>query len=113
MTKRVCYIHVGPHKTGTTSIQWFLHENRAELLIHGYFVPESERKRGAHHALVEGLAGLDVGQHRELLVSRSVQEIAETPAAAIVISSNALEGIQQRWKHADLFFSRIVAVACE
>ncbi len=93
MTKRVCYIHVGPHKTGTTSIQWFLQENRAELSIHGYFVPESERRRGAHHALVEGLAGLDVGQHREPLVTRSVQEIAETPAAAIIISSEALEGI--------------------
>ena len=41
MAKRVCYIHIGPHKTGTTSIQWFLKENRAELLKHGYFVPES------------------------------------------------------------------------
>ncbi len=113
MTKRVCYIHVGPHKTGTTSIQWFLQENRAELLIHGYFVPESERKRGAHHALVEGLAGLDVGQHREPLVTRSVQEIADTPAAAIIISSEALEGILQSRKHAEVFFSRIAALDCE
>ncbi len=93
MTKRVCYIHVGPHKTCTTSIQWFLQENRAELLIHRYFVPESERKRGAHHTLIEGLAGLDVGQHRESLVTRFMREIAETPTAAIIISSEALEGI--------------------
>jgi hypothetical protein len=113
MTKRVCYIHVGPHKTGTTSIQWFLQENRAELLMHGYFVPESERKRGAHHALVEGLAGLDVGQHREPLVTRSVQEIAETPGAAIIISSEALEGILQNPKRAEVFFSRIAALNCE
>jgi len=55
MRKRICYIHVGPHKTGTTSIQWFLQENGVELLKHGYFVPESETKRGAHHALAEGL----------------------------------------------------------
>jgi hypothetical protein len=27
MRKRICYIHVGPHKSGTTSIQWFLQEN--------------------------------------------------------------------------------------
>ena len=46
MRKRVCYIHVGAHKTGTTSIQWFLQENRPELLESGYFVPESETKRG-------------------------------------------------------------------
>jgi hypothetical protein len=67
MTRRVCYIHVGPQKTGTTSVQWFLQENRAELLEHGYFVPESETKRGAHHSLPDGLAGLDLGQHREHL----------------------------------------------
>jgi hypothetical protein len=36
MTKRICCIHVGPHKTGTTSIQSFLAENQAHLLKHGY-----------------------------------------------------------------------------
>ncbi len=90
MTKRVCYIHVGPHKTGTTSIQYFLRENRAELLTHGYFVAESEAKRGAHHALAEALAGLDVGEHRKPLVARSVRAIAETSAEAVIISSEAL-----------------------
>jgi hypothetical protein len=113
MTKRICYIHVGPHKTGTTSIQWFLQENRAELLKHGYFVPESETKRGAHHALAEGLAGLDVGEHREPLVARSIAAIAETPARAIIISSEALEGILESRKHAEIFFSRIGALNCE
>jgi hypothetical protein len=107
MTRRVCYIHVGPHKTGTTSIQWFLQENRAELLEHGYFVPESETKRGAHHSLSEGLAGLDIGEHREPLVGRSIKAIVETPADAIVISSEALEGILDSRKHADSFFDRI------
>ena len=107
MTKRLCYIHVGPHKSGTTSIQWFLQENRAELLNHGYFVPESETKRGAHHALAEGLAGLDVGEHREPLVTRSIRAIVETPAEAIVISSEALEGIlRTRW-YTEKFFNRI------
>jgi len=51
MAKRVCYIHIGPHKTGTTSIQWFLKENRAELLKHGYLVPESGSIHGGHHQL--------------------------------------------------------------
>ena len=107
MQKRVCYIHVGPHKSGTTSIQWFLQENRAELLEHGYFVPESETKRGAHHALAEGLAGLDVGEHRKPLVANSIRAIIDTAAEAIVISSEALEGILESRKHADAFFSRI------
>jgi hypothetical protein len=107
MTKRVCYIHVGPHKTGTTSIQWFLQENAAELLKHGYFVPESETKRGAHHALAEGLVGLDVGEHREPLVARSIAAIAQTPAQAIIISSEALEGLFRNRQNTKAFFNRV------
>ena len=107
MTKRICYIHVGPHKTGTTSIQWFLQENGAELLNHGYFVPESETKRGAHRALAEALAGLDVGEHREPLVARSIAAIAETPALTIIISSETLEGLFRNRKNTTAFFNRI------
>src|SRR6266853_3347589 len=107
MTKRICYIHVGPHKTGTSAIQWFLQENRAELLQHGYVVPESETKRGAHHALAEKLAGMEVGEHREPLVAKSIRALGETPAETIVISSEALEGILESRKHAQVFFSRI------
>jgi hypothetical protein len=105
--KRVCYIHVGPHKTGTTSIQWFLQENREELLRHGYFVPQSETKHGAHYALVEKLCGLEPGEDREPLVAESIRALVETPSEAIVLSSEALEGILQNRKHADVFFSQI------
>ena len=113
MTKRICYIHVGPHKTGTTSIQWFLQENSAELLKHGYFVPESETKRGAHHALAEALAGLEVGEHREPLVARSIAAIAETPAQATIISSEALEGLLRNRQHTETFFNRIAELNLE
>src|SRR3954447_20900096 len=102
MRKRICYIHVGPHKSGTTSIQWFWQENRTELLKHGYFVPESEKKGGAHHALAEGLAGVDVGEHRQPLVAKSIRAIAETAADAVIISSEALEGILKSRKHAKI-----------
>ena len=107
VTARVCYVHVGPHKTGTTSIQWFLQENRTELLNHGYFVPKSETRRGAHHSLAESLAGLEIGEHRESLVAASIAAIAETPAQAIVISSEALEGLLRNQQHAETFFDGI------
>ena len=107
MTKRVCYIHVGPHKSGTTSIQWFLQENRTELLEHGYFVPEGDTKRGAHHTLAEALAGLDVGEQREPFVIRSIRAITETPAETIIISSEALEGLLRNRQHTEAFFNRI------
>jgi hypothetical protein len=107
MTKRVCYIHVGPHKTGTTSVQWFLQENRAELLKHGYFVPESETKRGAHYAIVEKLCGLELGDHRESAAARSIRALVETPSDAVVISSESLEGILKNRNCARAFFNRI------
>jgi hypothetical protein len=107
MTKRVCYIHVGPHKTGTTSIQWFLQENQAELLKYDLFVPESETKRGAHHAIVEKLCGQELGEHRESIVAKAIQAIVETSCKAIVISSEALEGILRNGDHARIFFDRI------
>jgi hypothetical protein len=53
------------------------------------------------------LAGLDVGKQREPLVVNSIRAIVDTAAEAIVISSEALEGILQSPKHADAFFSRI------
>jgi len=79
----------------------------AELLTDGYFVPESETKRGAHRALAEALAGLDVGEHREPLVARSIAAIAATPARTIIISSEALEGLFRNRPNTKAFFNRI------
>jgi hypothetical protein len=107
MPKGVCYIHVGPHKTGTTSIQWFLQENRAELLKRGFFVPQSETNHGAHRAIVEKLCGQELGDHREALAARAIQAIVETPCKAIVISSEGLEGTLRSGEHAKMFFNRI------
>src|SRR5439155_18076565 len=87
--------------------------NRTELLKHGYFVPESETKRGAHHALAEKLAGMEVGEHREPLVAKSIRALGETPAETIVISSEALEGILESRKHAQVFFNRIAELNLE
>ena len=77
------------------------------MLNDGYFVPESETKRGSHHALAEALAGLDVGEHREPLVARSIVAISETHARTIIISSEALEGFFRNRQSTKAFFNRI------
>jgi hypothetical protein len=107
MARRVCYIHIGPHKTGTSSIQWFLQENRAELLKHGYFVPESETKRGAHHAIVGKLCGQELRDDHELAAAKFARALDETPFEAVVISSEALQGLLRIRDYAKVFFSRI------
>ena len=54
------------------------------------------------------LAGLDVGEHREPLVARSIAAIAETPAQAVIISSEALEGLlRNRADIPQAFFNRV------
>jgi hypothetical protein len=107
MTKRICYIHVGPHKTGTTSIQRFLQENRAELLRHGYFVPESGNVNGGHHPIVRQLCGLEVRRHHMSAAAKFVEALAGTFYEAVVISSEALEGILRKRKCANTFFNSI------
>jgi hypothetical protein len=106
MAKRVCYIHIGPHKTGTSSIQWFLKENRAELLKYGYFVPDSGANHGAHHALARKLCGQELRDHQQLATANFVRALDETPSEAVVISSEALEGLLRNREYANTFFTR-------
>jgi hypothetical protein len=107
MAKRVCYIHIGPHKTGTSSIQWFLKENRLELLKHGYLVPESGPNNGAHHGLARKLCGQELPAHQQSAVADFARALDETPSEAIIISSEALGGLLRKPDYATTFFSRI------
>ena len=107
MSKRVCYIHVGPHKTGTSSIQWFLKENRTEFLKHGYFVPESGARHGAHHAIVRNLCGQQLPERQASAGSNFARALEETPCEAVVISSEDLHNLLRKREYAEAFFGRI------
>jgi hypothetical protein len=107
MGKRVCYIHIGPHKTGTSSIQWFLKQNQAELLKHGYFVPDSGANHGAHHALARKLCGQELRNHQQPAFANFIRALDETPSAAVIISSEALGGLLRHRDYAGTFFTRI------
>ena len=107
MRKRICYIHVGPHKTGTTSIQWFLRENRSKLLNHGYFVPESGNVHGGHHPIVRQLCGQEVPRHHRWAAAKFVEALADTLCEAVVISSEALDGLLKKREYANAFFNSI------
>src|SRR4029453_2784677 len=95
MTKRIFYIHVGPHKTGTSSIQWFLQENRAELLEHGYFVPKSGANHGAHHALARKLCGQELRNHQQSEAANFTRALDATPSGAVIVSAEALRTLKK------------------
>ena len=107
MAKRACYIHIGPHKTGASSIQWFLKENRLELLKYGYLVPESGPNYGAHHALARKLCGQDLPAHQQSAAANFARALDETPSEAVIISSEALGGLLRNPDYARAFFTRI------
>jgi hypothetical protein len=107
MAKRVCYIHIGPHKTGSSAIQWFLKEYRAELLKQGYFVPESGTVHGGHHPIARKLCGQDVPNHQQSAAAKFARELAETPCEVVVFSSEALDMLLRTRNYATAFFNRI------
>src|SRR5437870_13305274 len=107
MAKRVCYIHMGPAKTGTSSIQWFLKENRTELLKYGYFVPESGTNHGAHDPIVRKLCGQALPAQQQSVAAKFTRAPAEMPPGAGVISSAALDVLLRTSDYAEAFFSRM------
>jgi hypothetical protein len=111
--KRVCYIHVGPHKTGTSAIQWFLKENRAKLLKHGYLVPDSGTTQGAHHPLARTLCGQPLPKHRQSAAAKFVRQLDDEPSDAVIVSSETLAPLFKQTEHTNAFFARIAELNLE
>jgi hypothetical protein len=107
VTKRVCYVHIGPHKTGTKAIQWFLKEHREELLKRGYLVPETGNIHGGHHAIARNLCGQEIPNRKQPVADSFAPTIRKTSCEAVVISSEALDGLLRNPKYAKSFFNRL------
>jgi len=89
------YLHAGLPKTGTTSLQVWMHANRDKLRAQGLFVPETgQRERGKHQfalkpLLQEGLMSMFLEQitpeecHRVFLSHEGMSNhLYDMPAAA-------------------------------
>ncbi|NNE56920.1 MAG: hypothetical protein HKN36_02330 [Hellea sp.] len=92
MAKRKIFLHVGPHKTGTTSIQRGLLANRQQLENLGYHYPEVGFVFDGHHNIVFELAGMDkfapiLGGLNEL------KEFAQNSTGDIILSSETFDNI--------------------
>lgn len=97
---RKLLLHIGRHKTGTTSIQRFLQQNRAALLAeHGYFVPQSGRIKDGHAGLAHPLQPRNADARKDIKDPRLIATFVElkrelapqSPDTTVVISS---EGFQ-------------------
>lgn len=109
---RALFIHIGMHKTGTTSIQWYLSRHRRKLKGYGYYVPRSgcvSRAFAGHHnvawsLLEDGRADAQWGALDELLA-----ELNRANPPRAVISAEDLEFLADRPRRLMAFEARIVA----
>lgn len=95
---KTLYVHIGTHKTGTTSIQAFLREHADALLACGVYVPASTTlyAQSGHHNI--GFELLDPARFDPAkgTLDDLAAELAACPALSAVISSENLEYLVRR-----------------
>jgi hypothetical protein len=91
--KRKIFLHIGFGKTGTTSIQKTLLENRYALLNKGVLYPSTGIVDGAHRGLFPlNHNELDVGIFSEL-----ISEIEKSESEKVVLSSENMSFLNESY----------------
>ncbi len=80
-------LHIGRHKSGTSSLQRALSENRILLKSNGYYYPTVYRKKWAHHQLVQAINEEDNPKHQKAFIDGLSREYIN------IISSEAFQNI--------------------
>jgi len=91
LKQKTIHIHIGQHKTGTTSIQNFLWGNRAALADAGYGLANTGFVGGAHHAICYAFLGLKGYCDPDAMMATLEAEISDGPLDNIVLSSEEFE----------------------
>ena len=98
-----CYLHIGVEKTGSTSIQEFLHLNKDNIFKQNYFIPQSIGKnhwdlaflarsmdKKDSYILMHSLSNLqDIREHKRKILSKLKAEIKH--AKNIIFTSELLQ----------------------
>jgi hypothetical protein len=90
---RELFIHIGTHKTGTTSIQHFLRSNADKLLGNGVYVPAAGtlNELSGHHNIAWELCGDERFLPEKGKLEDLILELGHTTARRAVVSSEDLE----------------------
>jgi hypothetical protein len=108
VSERVCLLHIGTHKTGTTSLQLFFEENKAVLSGCGVHVPRAGRYQNlpGHHFIAwnmladgrsphfdELLQELTGGDYRTVLLTSEDFSLLHARPDALQVMSDGLRSI--------------------
>jgi hypothetical protein len=98
--RRSLYLHIGAHKTGSTSIQHALGTNDDRLRQHGILFPKAARVHFAHRRIVFGLRGKghplvgdapDPKQELDAIVA----EVEASGAATVIVTCESMFGLDK------------------
>jgi hypothetical protein len=93
--ERKCLLHIGYHKTGTTSIQDYLWANRAGLIRQGFLYPEQHTLWSGHHQVPWSLGVAHTHYDKKLafdaILTDYVGELSERGGHTLVLSSEDFE----------------------
>ena len=96
VSMRMAYVHVGTHKTGTTSIQAMLAANEIALAQEGVYIPRTGRPTdsfAAHHNIAYELAQNPQFDPTGGTLAELLDEIRVADAPAICLSSEEFESL--------------------
>src|SRR5471030_1665576 len=94
-----CFVHIGTHKTGTTSIQSLLGLNEVALLARDIFVPRTGRdhiKYAGHHHIAWELTGHSAYKPAHGDLTMLTAELSASRHASACISAEDLEFLYDR-----------------
>jgi len=96
-------LHVGRHKTGTSSLQSFFSENSEILTRYDILYPMSGRRGGAHHLLAETFSGAAVKNYSsgfsplDFDVVKAIRrEIDGAKEETVLVSSEAFQNVNPK-----------------
>jgi len=93
--RRTVFLHIGTHKTGTTSIQHFLTQNADELRRARILIPSAGRYLHGHHHIAWELRNDDRLEGHTGHVQRLFDELRASDLETAVVSSEDFEYLSQ------------------
>lgn len=85
-----CFVHIGFHKTGSSSLQAFLYANAPALRARGMLYPVAAARGQQHGELAKAAAGLPHLSGGIDLLAAFDDELARTPHRVLIVSAEHL-----------------------
>lgn len=110
---KILYVHIGTHKTATTSFQRFIEKHTTFLRGDGFLVPRSgtEHGYGGHHGIPWTLTGDHRQPHDRDAVKDLLKELEITDCSRALISSEDFQHLADLPEKLRLFQQAIEAIA--